>query len=194
MDLAFIGQITFSRNFDNNWNESVNFRQIFKIILINGDSFLQTYVSEMNFLTYWFLKIKWLFAKSVKITKEIAIHRKWIFAKFLEKACLFGKFIGWTKPFFPLILFTLGLLCVKCHGEGSRFNHFKYHENHKSYVLNFRTVNTPRYQILIWMCKVFSLFQQTFSWEKDKGNIMKIQNTSTLKHFSLPRYSKKWTA
>ena len=33
------------------------------------------YPNKISFLTYWFLKIKWLFAKSVKITKETAIHR-----------------------------------------------------------------------------------------------------------------------
>ena len=33
------------------------------------------YPNEMGFLTYWFLKIKWLFANSVKITKETAIHK-----------------------------------------------------------------------------------------------------------------------
>ena len=75
MDLAFIGQITFSRNFGNNWNKNINFRQIFQIILLNDDTFLQMYCSKMNFLTFWFLKIKWLFAKTVKITKEIAIHK-----------------------------------------------------------------------------------------------------------------------
>ena len=32
------------------------------------------YPDEMIFLTYWFLRIKLLFAKSVKITKETAIH------------------------------------------------------------------------------------------------------------------------
>ena len=47
--------------------------------------------------------------------------------------------------------------------------------------------------ILIWVCKVFCLFQQTFAGENFKGNIMKRQKTSALKHFSLPRYSKKWT-
>ena len=29
----------------------------------------------MGFLKYWFLKIKWHFAKYVKITKETAIHK-----------------------------------------------------------------------------------------------------------------------
>ena len=52
MDLVFIDQITFSRNFDSDLNTNVNFRQIFKIILINDDLFLQVYHSEMNFLTY----------------------------------------------------------------------------------------------------------------------------------------------
>ena len=64
----------------------------------------------------------------------------------------------------------------------------------KAMLMNFSIVNTPRCQILILMCKVFCLFQQTLSCEKDKVNIMKIQETSALKHFSLPRYSKKWTA
>ena len=54
---AFIGKFIFSPNFDNNWNKNTNFRQIFKIIVINDDSFLQMYRREMNFLTYWFLKI-----------------------------------------------------------------------------------------------------------------------------------------
>ena len=33
------------------------------------------YPNENSFLTYWFLRIKWLFIKYVKITKEKAIHR-----------------------------------------------------------------------------------------------------------------------
>ena len=33
------------------------------------------YPNEMSLLTYSFLGIKWLFAKSVKITKETAIHK-----------------------------------------------------------------------------------------------------------------------
>ena len=37
VDLAFIGQIKFSRNFDDTWNKNVNCRQIFRIILINND-------------------------------------------------------------------------------------------------------------------------------------------------------------
>ena len=49
---------TFSRNFHNNWNKNINFHQIFKTILINDDSFLQIYCSEMNFSTHWFSKIK----------------------------------------------------------------------------------------------------------------------------------------
>ena len=76
VDLAFVGQFTFSQNFENNWNKNVIFHQIFKIILINENSFLQIYRNEMNFLTYWSLRIKWLFPKSLKITKETAIHKK----------------------------------------------------------------------------------------------------------------------
>ena len=74
-ELAFIGQITFTRNFDNNWNKNVNFSQLFKNLLTNDDLFLQMYCSEMNFLTYWFLKIKWDFVKFVKTTKEMAIDK-----------------------------------------------------------------------------------------------------------------------
>ena len=44
------------------------------------------------------------------------------------------KFIGWTRLLIPLTPFTSDLICVKCRGEGGRFNHFKYFENHKSYV------------------------------------------------------------
>ena len=81
-----------------------------------------------------------------------------------------------SMTIFSLTLFTLGLFCVKCPGEGGRFNHFKYFENRKSYI------------------NKFCLFQQTFTYEKVKGNIIKRQKTSGFKHFSLPRYSKKWTA
>ena len=76
VDLAFVGQFIFSQNVENNWNKNVIFHQIFKIILINENSFLQIYRNEMNFLTYWSLRIKWLFPKSLKITKETAIHKK----------------------------------------------------------------------------------------------------------------------
>ena len=43
VDLAFVSQITFSRNFENNWNKNDDFHQTFKIILINENSFLQMY-------------------------------------------------------------------------------------------------------------------------------------------------------
>ena len=74
-DLAFIDRVTFSRNFENNWYKNLNFRQLVKIILINEYSCLQMYPNERSFLTYWFLRIKWLFNKYVKITKERAIHK-----------------------------------------------------------------------------------------------------------------------
>ena len=35
------------------------------------------------------------------------------------------KFIGLTRLFCPLTLFTLDLFCVTCLGEGGGFNHFK---------------------------------------------------------------------
>ena len=85
-----------------------------------------------------------------------------------------------------MTIFSFDLIYIRlvlCPGEGSRFNHFKYYENHKSYVNCI--VNTPRCQILIWVCKVFCLFQQTFACEKIKGNIMKRQKTSALKRFQL---------
>ena len=64
----------------------------------------------------------------------------------------------------------------------------------RAMLMNFCIVNTPSCQILIWVCKVFCLFQQTFACAKVKGNIIKRQKTSALKHFSFPRYFKKWTA
>ena len=84
VDLAFIGQIAFPQNFENNWNKNVNFRKIFKINLMNENSFLQTYPNKMSFLAYWFLRIKWLFAKSVKINKEAQIHKNRFFQIFKE--------------------------------------------------------------------------------------------------------------
>ena len=117
------------------WNKNVNFLQIFKIILINDDSFLHMYRSKMNVLTNWFLKIKWLFEKCLKIIKEPAIHKNG-FSQSFRKNPVYGlvNFIGWTWPFrwtfFPLNLFALGLFCVKCPEEDSGFNHFKSYENH----------------------------------------------------------------
>ena len=58
-------------------------------------------------------------------------------------------------------------------------------------LMNFCIANNPRCQMGV---QVFWLFQQTFTYEKIKGNIMKRQKNSALKHFSLPRYSEKWTA
>ena len=60
----------------------------------------------------------------------------------------------------------------------------------RAMLMKFCIVSTPRCQVLIWVCKVFYLFRQNFACEKVKGNIMKRQKTSGLKHFSLPRYSK----
>ena len=34
VDLSFIGQVIFSRNFENNWNKNIKICQMFKIILI----------------------------------------------------------------------------------------------------------------------------------------------------------------
>ena len=65
VDLAF-GQITFYRSSKSNWKKNV----IFKIILTVENSFLQMYRNRTSFVTYWFLRIKWLFVKSVKITSQ----------------------------------------------------------------------------------------------------------------------------
>ena len=64
--------------------KNVNFRKIFKIILISENSFMQMHPNEMSFLTYQFLRIKWLFAKSVEITKETAIHKN----RFLQSSSI----------------------------------------------------------------------------------------------------------
>ena len=61
-------------------------------------------------------------------------------------------------------------------------------------LMNFRLVNTLTCQILIWVFKVLSLFQQIFLCKKVKDDIIKRQKTLSLKHFSLARDSKKWTA
>ena len=47
--------------------------------------------------------------------------------------------------------------------------------------MNFCLVNTLTCQILIWVCKVLSLFQQIFLCKKVKGDIIKRQKTSSLK-------------
>ena len=89
------------------------------------------------------------------------------------------KFIGWTRPFLPLIIFPSSLICVRCLREGGRFNYFRYFENHKSYD-NTCIVNTSRCQILISGCKVFCLFQQIFVCEKvKKWIVLRKKITST---------------
>ena len=55
--------------------------------------------------------------------------------------------------------------------------------------MNICLVNIPRCQIFICVCKVLCLFQG--KGEKGKGNIIKRQKISALKHFLLPIYSKK---
>ena len=47
VDFAFIGQITFSRNFENDWNKNVNL----KIILIAENSFLEMYCNKIK--SFW---------------------------------------------------------------------------------------------------------------------------------------------
>ena len=41
---------------------------ILKLSCMGENSFLQMYGNNISFLTYWLLRIKWLFPKSVKIT------------------------------------------------------------------------------------------------------------------------------
>ena len=90
------------------------------------------------------------------------------FSREIFRSCNFleawsQNFIRWTRPYLLLTPFTSGLICVKCCGEGGRFNHFKYFGNHKSY---YSIVNTTRGQVLISECKVFCLLQQIFVCEK----------------------------
>ena len=47
VDLAFIGQITFSQHFENDWNKNVDL----KIILIVENSFLQMYCNKIK--SFW---------------------------------------------------------------------------------------------------------------------------------------------
>ena len=96
----------------------------------------------------------------------------------LEGHCQPQKFIGWTQPIFSLTLFTSGLFCVKFPGNGGGFNHFKYVENHKSYVNEFLHAYHPRCQVLIWECKASAGF-----------GIIEIHNTLAFKHFLLSIYS-----
>ena len=49
--------------------------------------------------------------------------------------------------------------------------------------MNFCAVLTPRCQILIWVCKVFRVFQRIFACEKVKGNIVKRQKLQLLSIF-----------
>ena len=80
--LSFIDQITFSQNIENNLNKNFNFRKIFKITLINENSCLQMYPNEISFLAYWLLRIKWLFAKSGKTTKNRVMYKNRLFSSF----------------------------------------------------------------------------------------------------------------
>ena len=53
----------------------------------------------------------------------------------------------------------------------------------RAMLMNFCIVNTPRCQILIWACKVFCLFQQTFSCEKVKVILWKDRELQLLSIF-----------
>ena len=72
----------YTQNIENNLNKNLNFCKIFKIILINENSCLQMYPNEISFLAYWLLRIKWLFAKSGKTTKNRVIHKNRLFPSF----------------------------------------------------------------------------------------------------------------
>ena len=115
------------------------------------------------------------------------------------------KFIGRTEPFFTFftfffffhffILFTSDLFCATCPGEGGRFNHFKYFENHKSYVTEFLHGYTSRWQILIWACKIFAGFSRYFLIKRFKVMMLKARKIQLLKifhHQNIPKNGAQW--
>ena len=51
----------------------------------------------MSFLTYYFLRIKWLFAKSVKTTKETPIYKNRFLQSF-KKNPVYSLVIEEVKP------------------------------------------------------------------------------------------------
>ena len=55
------------------------------------------YSNEMSFLTYSFLRIKWLFAKYVEITKETGIHKNRFLQSF-KKNPAYSLVIEEVKP------------------------------------------------------------------------------------------------
>ena len=115
---------------------------------------------------------------------------KRVFRKILEGHAQQQKFVRWTQPLFPLTLFTSGLLRVKCLGEGSGFNHFKYFENKKDDVNEFLHSNSLRYQILIWECKVFACFRRILPVTKFKAIIFKARKRQLLRIFCCQDISK----
>ena len=110
---GFHWSITFSRNFEKNLNKNVNFRKILKIIIINENSFLQIYPKVMSFLTYWFLRIKWLLAKSVEITTETAIYKNRFLQSF-KKTLVYSLVIEvvWQKVSFVMICWKQYLINI----------------------------------------------------------------------------------
>ena len=63
----------------------------------------------------------------------------------------------------------------------------------RAFLMNFCLVNSPRCNILNYVCRVLRLLQQVFTCEKAKDNINKRQKISVLKPILLPKYSKKTT-
>ena len=53
------------------------------------------------------------------------------------------------------------MFCVKCPGEGGGFNHFKYNENHQSYVNEFFALLIFQDVRLLFGCaKYFACFSK----------------------------------
>ena len=77
--------------------------------------------------------------------------------------------------------------------QSGGFNHFKYFENHETYVNETFLHNTARSQIFIRGCKVFAGFSRFLPASKLMVIILKARKLQFLSIF-LPRYSKKWTA
>ena len=115
---------------------------IYNHIYIKQDKMLNNYFGNCLMLSIYqnifkkamIERIYWVVSFQTNVKKRFR-GRKGQAWKILEDQP--QKFIGWTRPLLTSTTFnpfTSGLVCIKCCGEGRRFHHSKYFENHKCYV------------------------------------------------------------
>ena len=99
---------------------------------------------------------------------KIRTRKNSVFGRFSRSEIIsYNDVVVGSLPFYSYSIFLvffdtiyIRLALCQIHGEGGWWNHFKYFENHKSYVNEFCIVNSSKCQILIWTTKYFACFSR----------------------------------